>query len=170
MAKRQTLRFALLAGAAATALIGAGRAGAQDAEDGDIAALDGGAAPPAAAPTKSRSAQHLPLQLPVRESAGQRGANLFAARSWFIPPPPPPPAPVVPPPPPTAPPVPFTLVGSFAQGGETVYFLVHGDRSYDVKVGDVVEDTYRVDGVDNGQMALTYLPLNEHQTLPFKPN
>jgi hypothetical protein len=42
---------------------------------------------------------------------------------------------------------------------------VKADRVYDVKVGDTLDDTYSVDAVSNGTMALTYKPLNIQQTL-----
>jgi len=93
-------------------------------------------------------------------------ANLFSGHSWYVPPPPPP---VVQraPPPPSAPPLPFTVLGSYASaGGVPVYFLVKGDRVYDVRIGDVLDNTYSVDGVSHGQLQLTYLPLRISQSLP----
>ena len=159
----------LLAGVVTTALCNSAATVAQESQDSDIAALDT-SAPSAASATEQAvpSATRLPLALPVRASAPRQTNNLFAARSWYKAPPPPP-APVeAPPPPPTAPPLPYTLAGSFEQNGTTVYFLVHGDLSYDVKVGDVVENTYSVDGVRDGQLMLTYLPLKTSQSLPLQ--
>ena len=95
---------------------------------------------------------------------------LFAAHSWYVAPPPPPP-PVVntapePPPKPTAPPLPYTLIGSYTPDGEpTVFFLSAGDRVYDVHVGDTLDHTYSIDSYNNGQLVLTYKPLNERQQL-----
>jgi hypothetical protein len=83
-------------------------------------------------------------------------------------PPPPPPAPVVyqPPPAPTAPPLPFAFMGSYrTQGGGAVYYLTAGDRVYDVKVGDTLDNTYSVDGVRSGQLLLTYMPLKIQQSI-----
>jgi hypothetical protein len=37
-----------------------------------------------------------------------------------------------------------------------------------VKVGDVIESTYSVDGVRDGQLMLTYLPLKTSQSLPLE--
>jgi len=108
-----------------------------------------------------------PLALPKREANAHSSSNLFVAHSWYVAPPAPPPQPVAPPPPPTAPPLPFVYVGSFQQGGVTVYFLTRGDRTYDVKIGDVIEETYSVDGADVDQLRFTYLPLKESQTLPL---
>ena len=95
-------------------------------------------------------------------------ASLFSAHSWYVAPPPPPPVPVVyqPPPAPTAPPLPFAFMGSFrTDGGGAVYYLTAGDRVYDVKVGDTLDNTYSVDGVKSGQLLLTYMPLKIQQSL-----
>jgi hypothetical protein len=95
-------------------------------------------------------------------------ASLFSPHSWYVAPPPPPPAPVVaaPPPVPTAPPLPFAYMGSYrTDGGKQVFFLTAGDRVFDVKVGDVLDSTYSVDGIQSGQLTLTYLPLKIQQTL-----
>jgi hypothetical protein len=95
---------------------------------------------------------------------------LFRSQSWYVAPPPPPPAPVVvvAPPPPTAPPLPFTAMGSYARPGDAkVYFLTRGDRVFDVHVGDTIDNTYSVDGEANGALLLTFKPLNIQQSLPL---
>jgi hypothetical protein len=95
-------------------------------------------------------------------------ASLFSPQSWYVAPPPPPAAPVVyqPPPAPTAPPLPFAFMGSYrTQGGGAVYYLTAGDRVYDVKVGDTLDNTYSVDGVKSGQLLLTYMPLKIQQSI-----
>ena len=95
-------------------------------------------------------------------------AALFSVQSWYIAPPPPPAAPVVvmAPPPPTAPPLPFSFMGSYkSQDGIPTFFLTAGDRVYDVKVGDTLDNTYSVDGVKSGQLLLTYMPLQIQQSL-----
>jgi protein involved in polysaccharide export with SLBB domain len=67
---------------------------------------------------------------------------------------------------PTAPPLPYTFVGSYAEGNkDTVYFLTRDDRVYDVKPGDTLDQIYSVDAVENGQLIFTYKPLNIRQTL-----
>ena len=93
-------------------------------------------------------------------------ASLFSSQSWYVAPPPP--APVVhqPPPLPTAPPLPFAFMGSYkAEGGGSTYFLTAGDRVYDVRVGDTLDNTYSVDGIESGRLLLTYLPLKVQQSL-----
>jgi hypothetical protein len=95
-------------------------------------------------------------------------AALFAVQSWYVAPPAPPPAPVVvqAPPPPSAPPLPFAFMGSYmAQDGNPTFYLTAGDRVYDVKVGDTLDNTYSVDGVKAGQLLLTYMPLKIQQSL-----
>jgi hypothetical protein len=96
-------------------------------------------------------------------------AALFAEHSWYVPPPPPPPpppAPAAPPPEPTAPPLPFTFLGSFAPGGDApVYFLARGDRVIDARVGDKLDGVYRFEDAVAGQLVFVYLPLNIRQNL-----
>jgi hypothetical protein len=94
--------------------------------------------------------------------------NAFSAISWYVPPPPPPPPPpprYVPPPPPTAPPLPISNFGRYEEGGTQIILLVKGDRIYTVSTGDVIESTYRVEGLAGGRLELTYLPLDIRQTL-----
>jgi hypothetical protein len=91
--------------------------------------------------------------------------NLFGGHSWHVAPPPPPPV-VREPPAPTAPPLPFTLLGSYSSSGAVpVYFLVKGDSVYDVHVGDVIDNVYSVDGLSNGRLNFTYLPMKISQSL-----
>lgn len=91
--------------------------------------------------------------------------NVFKAMSWYVPPPPPPPKPPPPPPPPTAPPLPFSFMGRYEEGGTLIILLVRGDRIYTVSEGEVIDNTYRVERLSGGQLELTYLPLNIRQTL-----
>jgi hypothetical protein len=89
-------------------------------------------------------------------------ADVFAGKSWYVAPPPPPPAP---PPKPTAPPLPFSFFGKMVDDGRVTVMVASKDRSYAVKVGDTIDGTYRVDEISPSAMILTYLPLNEQQTL-----
>jgi hypothetical protein len=99
--------------------------------------------------------------------ADTAAASLFSPQSWYVAPPPPPPAPVIVQAPvaPTAPPLPFAFMGSYRTDGAATYFLTAGDRVYDVKVGDTLDNTYSVDGVKSGQLLLTYMPLKIQQSL-----
>lgn len=109
-------------------------------------------------------------QLTHRVRGQAASASLFAAHSWYVAPPPPPAPPVEtvkgPPPKPTAPPLPFTYMGSYAPNGvNPVFFLTEGDRVFDVHVGDTLDNTYTVDAFSNGALILTYKPLNQQQQL-----
>jgi hypothetical protein len=101
----------------------------------------------------------------ARRIVAEVSTNLFASHSWYVAPPAPPPreaAPVVP----TAPPLPYTYLGSYARTGEKpVFFLVSNDRVYNVHVGDVLEKVYSIDTAENGQLQMTYLPLGIKQSL-----
>jgi hypothetical protein len=123
------------------------------------------------APKVKRAVEHvvaadeLDLTLPRRQAKADEPANLFASKSWYVPPPPPPPPKPVPPPPPTAPPLPFTYLGQYQDTGKPLIFLVRADRVLTVTTGDVIEGTYRVDGIAGRTLNMTYLPLNIRQTL-----
>jgi hypothetical protein len=95
--------------------------------------------------------------------------GLFESKSWYVPPPVPKvTAPVyVPPPQPTAPALPFAFIGRMLDGKEVTVFLSRNDRQYTIKEKDVLDDTYRVDKISEGEAVLTYLPTNTQQTLSF---
>jgi hypothetical protein len=148
-----------------------------------VEAAKGGTAASAATRTVNRVAKQSPSRgdasmilyfLTHRVSQANAADTLFASHSWYIPPPPPPP----PPKPvlttaqeaalkaPVAPPVPFTYMGSYTpDGSQPVVFLTKGDRVYDVRVGDVLDGTYSVDSLSNGQLLLTYKPLQIQQQI-----
>jgi hypothetical protein len=95
-------------------------------------------------------------------------ADAFGRHSWYVPPPPPPPVimpPPPPPPPPTAPPLPFTFMGRYMESNKPVFFLTAGDRLLMVHAGDVIDGTYRVEGLVGNKLDITYLPLNIKQSL-----
>jgi len=117
----------------------------------------------------SLSSQSL-LALTNRVVDQTAAASLFASHSWYVAPPPPPlpvadTAPAAPPRP-TAPPLPYQFIGSYTPEGQaTVFFLSNGDRVYDVHLGDTLDNTYSIDSFRNGQLVLTYKPLNIQQQL-----
>jgi len=103
-----------------------------------------------------------------RRASLSEPADVFQSKSWYVPPPPPPAPPVpvaVVPPPPSAPPLPFSFLGLYQDSGKPVVFLVRGDRVLTVQPGEVIEGTYRVDGIAGSNLGLTYLPLNTRQNL-----
>jgi len=100
---------------------------------------------------------------------GVRTTGLFDSKSWYTPPPvqvAPVPA-YVPPPQPMAPALPFTFTGRMLDGKEVTVFLSRGDQHYTVKEKDVLDDTYRIDKISEGEAVLTHLPTNTQQTLLF---
>lgn len=116
---------------------------------------------PAAGPTPQLSRDRITV-----EGTG----DAFRSAAWTPPPaPPPPPAAAVappPPPPPTAPPVPFSFVGLLEQSStRPTAFLAKGEALVIAAVGDVIDGTYRVESLSGAGIVVTYLPLNQRQTL-----
>ncbi len=99
-----------------------------------------------------------------RVVAPTHAAALFAQHSWYVMPPAPPPAPPPPPPEPTAPPFPYTFIGSLTpEGHAQVFFLSQGDRVIEAHVGDRLDGVYQFESADGGQLVFVYLPLNIRQ-------
>jgi hypothetical protein len=124
---------------------------------------------PADAPGQTRSTESSALlpRLARRSAESTMAGDLFASSSWTLPPPPlPPPPPPPRPAAPTAPPLPFTFLGSFAaEGAPATFFLTRGDRVYDVKVGDTVDSDYTLDALEGSNLIFTYKPLQTRQSL-----
>ncbi len=134
-----------------------------------------GAAPAAATPGPAEPA--IARLIPRAELVGDeddiKGADaVFGSQNWNPPPPklsaaaaaaalPPPP----PPPPPSAPPLPFTYLGKALEAGTWEIYLARGDKTYIVKIHAVIDGQYRVDAIAPPMLTLTYLPLNQVQTL-----
>lgn len=104
-----------------------------------------------------------PLKLGVPSMANAETA-LFSRHDW-APPPPPPPKPA-PPPKPTAPELPYRFMGRLLQDGKAPQvYLTNGNRAVVAQAGSVVDDVYRVESISDELLTLTYLPLNQQQTL-----
>jgi hypothetical protein len=88
---------------------------------------------------------------------------LFTSQSWTPPPPPAPPP--SPPPPPVAPPVPFKYIGKKLEDGKWEVFVTIGNQAYVVREKTVLQGTYRIDSIKPPVLSLTYLPLQQVQTL-----
>ena len=116
----------------------------------------------------------LDLQKLQRGPQSEPESDPFGTRD-FRPPPPPKPkgSPITasaavlapPPPPPQAPPLPFTYLGRLDEEQNTTVFLTAGDRNLVVKPGDLIDNTYKVEQVTESTVVLTYLPMNQRQTL-----
>jgi len=99
------------------------------------------------------------------ERFGPPPAPLFARQDWTPPPPPASTAPPPPAPPPSAPPLPFTYVGKSLQDGVWEIYLARGERSYLVRAGATIDNTWRVEAIRPPVLTLTYLPLGQSQQL-----
>ena len=167
----------------------AGRDGARDgARDASRAAgreTAAGPSTPGARPITERSRSQRDaseiLELRVRTASSENLKSLFAAAN-FAPPRPvvavPRPAPVasvaafVPPPPvaaplpaPTAPPLPFIFVGKHFENNRWEVFVSRGEQTLILRAGQSIDANYRVESVQPPRMVITYLPLDEKQTL-----
>ena len=61
--------------------------------------------------------------------------------------------------------IPFVYAGRYETGGEAAVFLTSGDRNLVVREGDLLDDAWRVDRIDPGAIAFTYLPLGERHLI-----
>jgi hypothetical protein len=91
------------------------------------------------------------------------GKGLFGSQNWTPPPPPTPPA--APPPPPMAPPLPYTYIGKKFENNRWEVYLARGEQTYIVLENTVLENIYHVDSIKPPTLSLTYLPLQQIQTL-----
>jgi hypothetical protein len=133
------------------------------------------AAPPTAVTKlRTREVGRVELERLVKPESQQlekrKVGDAFNATSWYVPPPqprfvPPPPVIQAPPPVPTAPQLPFTYLGRYGDTDSRTIILSKGERVYTVAVGDVIENTYRIEKFSPGMVNLTYLPLNIQQSL-----
>ena len=68
-----------------------------------------------------------------------------------------------------APPLPFSFFGSLDEKGATRrVFLTKGEQLVIVKANDVVDGRYRVDQITENSVDLTYLPLNQKQSISIQ--
>lgn len=97
-----------------------------------------------------------------RSTSGNVPPNLFASHSWT---PPPSPSKPAPPPPPMAPALPFTYLGKKIEDGKWEVYLARGEQTYIAHPQTMIDNTYRIEKVDPPTLILTYLPLNQAQSL-----
>lgn len=101
----------------------------------------------------------LELERLERRKFSAQAGELFSRQSWI---PPPPPAKSQPPSPP---PLMFKYLGKVTEGDQTQVFLALAERNYIVKVGEKIDNQYRLDEVTDHAITLTYIPLNAKQVL-----
>lgn len=174
MSARPWRRRALFGALAVTVALALASAMAERAADAPVPAVPARPPAPSAnrAPATSTSVARVELERLQRQDAtpdarARSTSQVFGAMGWDPPPPAPPKVEVkpAPPPPPTAPPMPFSFLGRYEEGGVRTFMLVRGDRIYTVVEGEVIDNTYRVERLAAGQLELTYLPLSIKQTL-----
>ena len=87
--------------------------------------------------------------------------DMFPAKSWYVPPPP-----VLVQVRPVAPPLSFQYIGKMVDAdNRAAVFLEKQKRIFIVREGDAIEGNYRVDAIVPPVMTLTYIPLDEKQTM-----
>jgi hypothetical protein len=104
------------------------------------------------------------LVAPAPQDDAQRvpGRDLFAAHNWT----PPPAAPAsATPAAPSAPALPYVYLGKKQEADVWEIYLGRGEQSFIAREGQVLEGTYRVDRIEPPTLTLTYLPLNQAQSL-----
>lgn len=149
------LGIALLATLAATIWVG------QREPENDVVSVPNqrDSLPPAPIPSSDKptagAEQQLSTPLPRSANEGEI-VNLFPKQSWYVAPPPPAPS---------APPLPFSYLGKYSDGNEVVVFVSSGEQNFVVHQGDIVNGNYRIDEIAPPTMTITYLPLNQKQTL-----
>jgi hypothetical protein len=111
-------------------------------------------------PARTDGPKPEPMIQEIRRTAFGRGGDAFEIRNWT-----PPPASPVEPAVPTAPPVPFIFLGKKYEDDAWLVFLGLQDRVYIVREKDSIDGIYRVDAIRPPDITLTYLPLQQVQTL-----
>jgi hypothetical protein len=134
------------------------------------------ASPSVALATPSPSVQTSDAQSwPVRQRTENEPIDIFAPPAPpALPAPPPAPEPAAvavlppaPPPPPVAPPIPFTVIGSWTENGKTEVFLAGPQGTVLARAGDTLSGSYHVDSIGAAALQMTYLPLNQIQSLTW---
>lgn len=129
-----------------------------------------GAAPPREQALTGHSAQ--PTELPTlgerleRAQATAKVQDLFGPTTWN-----PPPAPVpLPqkPPPPTAPAFGYAVAGLVHDANGPMIVLNRQNQHFVLRVGDMLEQTYRIEAIGPQSVTVTYLPLRLTQVVPIE--
>jgi len=164
LTRRWTVLLILFAGAGGLVLFGPPAKPAAEIVVPTRAGRTGAAADgKTAAPVEKPGEMMIAALRPRTRSAAP--VDAFALQNWNPPPPPPPPASTLPPPKPVAPPLPFTVLGKKLEDGTWEVFLAQQDNTYVVRARDMIGGTYRIESIAPPTAVVTYLPLNERQTL-----
>jgi hypothetical protein len=90
---------------------------------------------------------------------------LFPQQSWLSPPPPRVASSIVQPAA-IVPAMPFTFAGRYTEGNKITLFLMEGSTMHRVQLGDIVNEKYRIEKIEQAAISITYLPLNKTELLP----
>lgn len=110
----------------------------------------------------------LQLEKMTRTFVAANDGNPFGVKSWTVAPalavaPVPVAAPA-----PVAPPLPYTFAGKLEiETGASLVYLMKGEQSFAVSKGEIFDSNYRLDGIEDGNMVIVYLPLGTKQLLPI---
>jgi hypothetical protein len=100
------------------------------------------------------------VDLPFREPIGRQRGDMFATRSWT-----PKPAAAQKPEAPKPPPNPYRFAGTVQHDGARKVFLLLGDRVFEAKEGEYLEQGFRVQSVTDDAVTLVYVPLDMPVTM-----
>jgi hypothetical protein len=75
----------------------------------------------------------------------------------------------LPPAAPTPPPFPYTIAGSVADANGLMIVFNRQNQDFVLRVGDILEQTYRVEAIDTRSVTVTYLPLGLTQAVVIQP-
>lgn len=110
---------------------------------------------------KPRQAPYKLFDAALASELAEKEPPIFHIQSWN----PPPPKVVAKVEPPKAPPWPYAYLGKQSSQGEWWIYLTLGDDTRAVKKGQVLDGKYRIDNIEPPLLSVTYLPLNEVQTV-----
>ncbi|HWW72264.1 MAG TPA: hypothetical protein VN089_20180 [Duganella sp.] len=165
---RRVMLYGLLVSAASFALWVANADGTQA---GEIVAVPARVAP--ARPVEATTAitddiARLPLEKMTRTFVAANDGNPFSVKSWTAAVASPAPSIPLTAPVPVAPSLPYSFAGKLElEGGKWVVYLEKGEQSFAVNKGETFDGSYRLDGIENGNLVIVYLPLNIKQLLPI---
>jgi len=110
---------------------------------------------------KPRQAPYKLFDAAFASELAEKEPPIFHGQSWN----PPPPKVLAKVEPPKAPPWPYVYLGQQSSQGEWWVYLTLGEDTRVVKKGQVLDGRYRIDRIEPPLLSVTYLPLNEVQTV-----
>jgi hypothetical protein len=117
---------------------------------------------------KSEQSSSFLASLPERDAIGKPQGELFGPRSWV---------PALPaiaarqavveaPQPPSAPPIPYRIAGQVIGEDGTRVVLTKGDRVFEVREGQTLEEGFRLESISAHALKFVYEPLGMTQEMP----